>query len=122
MSSDPSRAPDAHHTGTCGKGGIRALHADNGKGGWHRFAGAGDGSSVRNLDVDKVGAADSLTGAVVIMVTIVIERIKRPRREEVDGGQLKWDVDKSKKKKNVKGMSRQRVNLKKETHTVEKNR
>ena len=53
----------------------------------------------------KLWAADSLTGAVVIMVIIVVERIKRSRREEVDESQLKWAVDKS--KKNVKGMSRQ---------------
>ena len=50
---------------------------------------------VWNLDVNKVGAADSLTGAVMAMVIIVVERIKRSRRKEVDGGQLKWTVDKS---------------------------
>jgi energy-converting hydrogenase Eha subunit C len=43
----------------------------------------GNTSSVRNLDVDKVGAADSLTGAVMVMVIIVVERIKRSRHEEV---------------------------------------
>ena len=32
----------------------------------------------------KLWAADSLTGAVVIMVIIVVERIQRSRREEVD--------------------------------------
>jgi hypothetical protein len=36
---------------------------------------------------------------------IIVERIKRSRREEVDGGQLKWAVDKS--KRNMKAMSRQ---------------
>jgi len=37
------------------------------------------------MPVDKVGAADSLTRAVTIMVIIIVERIKRSRREEVDG-------------------------------------
>ena len=60
---------------------------------------------MRNLDVDKVGAADPLTGTAVAMVIIVVERIERSRREEVDGGQLKWVADKSKRK--VNGMSRQ---------------
>ena len=64
---------------------------------------------MRNIDVDKVVAAYSLTGAVMVMVIIVVERIKRSRCEEVDGGQLKWVVDKS--KRNVKATSRQRVNL-----------
>jgi hypothetical protein len=41
----------------------------------------------------------------MIMVIIVVERIKRSRREEVDGSQLKWAVDRS--KRNVKGMSRE---------------
>ena len=31
----------------------------------------------------------------MVMVIIVIERIKRSRREQVDWGQLKWVVDKS---------------------------
>ena len=36
-----------------------------------------------NLDVDKVGAADSLTGAVMVMVIIIVEKkIKSSRREE----------------------------------------
>ena len=39
------------------------------------------------------------------MVIVIIEIIKRSRCEEVDGGQLKWAVDKS--KRNVKAMSRQ---------------
>jgi hypothetical protein len=59
---------------------------------------------VRNLDVDKAGAADSLTGAVMVMVIIVVERMKRSRREKLDRGQLKWAVDKS--KRNVKAVSR----------------
>jgi hypothetical protein len=62
-SSDPSQAPRLTTTGTCGSGGIRVLHADDGNQGCG-FAGAGNTSGVRNLDVDKVGAADSLTGAV----------------------------------------------------------
>ena len=70
-------------TGTCVSGGLRVLHADDGNGGWREFAG------------DKVGAADSFIWAVVVMVIIVAERIKRSRREEVVGGQLKWAVDKS---------------------------
>jgi hypothetical protein len=79
-SSYPSWAPDVHHYCTCGSGGIRVLHAGDTKGGWCGFAGAGDISSVRNLDVD-----DSLTGAVMVMVLviIVVQRIKRSRREEV---------------------------------------
>jgi hypothetical protein len=35
-----------------------------------------------NLDVDKVGAVDSLTGAVMVKVIIVEKKIKRSRREE----------------------------------------
>jgi hypothetical protein len=69
----PHRRRPIHHglptrtiTGTCGSGGIRALHVDDGNGGWYGFAGAGNASSVRNLHVDKVGAADSLAGAVII--------------------------------------------------------
>ncbi|KAF8497805.1 hypothetical protein F5888DRAFT_1634238 [Russula emetica] len=54
--------------------------------GWCGFAGPGNTSSVRNLDVDKAWAVDSLTGAVIIMVIIVVERMKRSRREELDGG------------------------------------
>jgi hypothetical protein len=90
------------HTTTCTCG-IRVLHVDDANGSWCGFTGAGN-TSVGNLDVDKVGAADSLTGAVMVMVIIVIERIKR-RRDVVYGCQLKWAVDKS--KRNVKGMSRQ---------------
>jgi hypothetical protein len=41
---------------------------------------------VQNLDVDKAGAADSLTRAVMVMVIVVVERIKCSRHEEVDGG------------------------------------
>jgi hypothetical protein len=82
----------------------KVLHADDRNEGWRGFAGDGNTGSVRNLDV---GAANSL-GAVMIMVIIVVERIKRSsRREEVDGSQLKWAVDKS--KRNVKGMSCQLV-------------
>jgi hypothetical protein len=33
----------------------------------------------------------------MIMVIIVIERIKQSRCKEVDGGQLKWAVDKLKR-------------------------
>lgn len=104
LSSDPSLTT----TGTCGSSGIRALHADDANGGSSRFAGAGNISSARNLDVDKVGAADSLLAVVVmVMVIIVVERIKikRSRSEEVGGGQLKWAVDKS--KGNVRAMSPQ---------------
>ena len=49
-------------TGTYGRGGIRIIHDDDGCG----FAGAGDSSSLRNLDVDK-------GGAVMIMVIIVVK-------------------------------------------------
>ena len=61
-SPDPSRAPEVHNTtGTCGSGGIRVLHADDGGGvGSRELA-----SSVWNLDVDKSGAADSMTGSVM---------------------------------------------------------
>jgi hypothetical protein len=86
-SSYPSRVPMCTTTGTCGSGGIRVLHAGDAKGGWCEFAGAGNTNSVRNLDVDKVEAADSLTGAVMVMVLviIVIERIKCSRCKKVDG-------------------------------------
>jgi hypothetical protein len=63
--------------GTCGSGGIRVLHANDANRGWYEFAGAGNTSSVRNLDVDKVGAADSRAGAVIIIVITFVERIKR---------------------------------------------
>jgi hypothetical protein len=84
----PHRYRPIHHrlltrttTGTCGSGGIRVLllrllHADNGNGGWRGVTGAGNTSSVRNLDVDKVGA---VMGHGVMMVIIVVERIKRSR-------------------------------------------
>jgi hypothetical protein len=97
----PTRAA----TRTCGSGGIRVLHPDDANGGWCGFTGAGNTNSVRNLDVDKVGAADSLTQVVMVIVIIVVERIKSSKREEVDAGQLKWAVDKS--KRNVKAMRRQ---------------
>ena len=66
----PHRHRPIHHglptrgtTGTCGRGDIRVLHADDVSGGaWGGLAGAGNTSIVRNLDVDKVGAANSLTG------------------------------------------------------------
>ena len=35
-----------------------------------------------NFDVYKVGAADSLTEAVMVTVIIIVERIKHSRREE----------------------------------------
>jgi hypothetical protein len=71
------RLPMRTTTSTCGSGAIRVLHPDDANGGWCRFAGAGNTSSVRNLDIDKVGA-------VIIMVIIVVERTKLSRREEVD--------------------------------------
>src|SRR6266566_6748338 len=76
--------PTRTTTCTCGSGGIRVLQTDDGHGGWCRFAGAGNTSGVWNLDVDKVF---------------------KTRGSTVDGGQLKWAVDKS--KRNVKVMSRQ---------------
>ena len=82
-------------TCTCGSRGLRVLHADYGNGGWREFAGVGNTSRVCNFDVEKVGAADSFTWAVAVMVIIVVGRIKRSRHEEVVGGQLKWAVDKS---------------------------
>jgi hypothetical protein len=91
-----------------GSGGIRVLHADDGNKGWDGFAGAGNPSSVRNLDVDKVGVADSLTGAVV-MAIMVVERIKRSRREEVD--EVSSNL-----------LSIKVVNLKKGSHTAVTNR
>jgi len=66
---------------------------------WCGFAGDGNISNVRNLDIDKVGAADSLTGFVVVMVIIVIERIKLFKTR----GSVKWVVDRS--KRDVKAMS-----------------
>jgi hypothetical protein len=47
--------------------------------------GAGNTSSMRNLNVNKVGAADLLIWAVMVRVIIVVERIKHSRWEEVDG-------------------------------------
>jgi hypothetical protein len=44
------------------------LTADNANRGWCGFAGAGNTSSV---DVDKVGVADSLTGAKPVMVMVI---------------------------------------------------
>jgi hypothetical protein len=57
---------------------------------WRGFAGASN-TNMRNFDV---GVADSLTGVVVVTVTVV-EKIKRSRCKEVD-------VNKS--KRNVKGL------------------
>src|ERR1700755_1626999 len=58
----PHRHRPVHHglpmrttTGTCGSGSIIILHVDDGKGRWCGFAGAGNTSSVRNLEVDIVG-------------------------------------------------------------------
>lgn len=72
---------------TSGSGGI---HAGDANGGWCGFTGASNTSSVRNLDVNRVGA-------VMVMVIVVVERIKRSRREEVDRSKLKRAVDKSKR-------------------------
>ena len=81
----PNRHPPNHQglptrntTGTCVSDDIQILHADDVNGGESGVGsrGAGDTSSVRNLDIDKVGAADSRTGFVAVMVIIVIERIK----------------------------------------------
>ena len=54
--------PTRTTTGTCDSGSIRVLHADDANEGWCGFAGARNIGSVRDLDVDKVGTADSLTG------------------------------------------------------------
>lgn len=62
------------------------------------FAGAGNTCSGRNLEVDKVRSADSLTRPVNVMVINVVKRNKRSRREEVDGCWLKWAVDKKKRR------------------------
>ena len=62
------------------------MHDDDGGG----FARAGNSSSLRNLDVSKVGA-------VMVMVIIVIKRIRRSRCEEVHGGRFKWAINKSKR-------------------------
>jgi len=67
-------------------------------------------SRVGNLDVDKVGA-------VTVMVTIVVERIKRLGREEVDGSQFEWAVDKS--KRDVKAMMSGQL-ASEETHICDK--
>lgn len=63
-------------TSTYSSGKIRVLHADDADGGWCGFTGAGNTSSVLNLEVEKVGVADSLTRAVITMVIIVGEQIK----------------------------------------------
>ena len=60
------RAPP---TGTCGSDSIRVLHADDYELRvlWDRgLSGVGKTRSVPNPDVDKVGAASSLTGAVMV--------------------------------------------------------
>ena len=79
----PYRRRAIHHglptrttSSTCGSGNFRVLHAhsdDVNGGACCGFAAAGYTSSVRNLDIDKVGAANSLIGAVM---AIVVERIK----------------------------------------------
>jgi hypothetical protein len=75
------RLPTRTRTGMWGNGGIRVLYPEDANGGWCEFAGAGNTSSVWYLDVNKVGAADSLSGVVMVMVFIVVERIKRSTRE-----------------------------------------
>ena len=97
----PHHRCEIHHglpthttTGTYGSGGIQIVHDDDGCG----FAGAGNSSSVRNLEVGKVGA-------VTVMVIIVVNRIKHSRCEEVYGGQFERAINKS--KRNVKATSRQ---------------
>ena len=68
--------PTRTTSSTCGSGNFRVLQAhsdDVNRGACCGFAGAGYTSSVRNLDIDKVGAADSLIAAVM---AIVVERIK----------------------------------------------
>ncbi len=96
---DPSRAPGAHYstTGACGSGGIRVLHAEDENGGWCGFAGAGNTDSVRNFDVGEDGVVDSLTGAVIVMVIIVVKASEFKTRGSRCWGQLKWAVDKSKR-------------------------
>ena len=79
----PYRRRAIHHglpmrttTSTCGSGDFRDLHAhadDVNGGACCGFAGASYTSNVRNLDIDKVGAANSLIGAVM---AIVVDRIK----------------------------------------------
>ena len=87
--------PTRTTTGACGSDGIRVMHADDENGGvGSRELATPAVCGISSLDVDKVGFADSLTGAVIAMVIIVIERIKRPRRKKVDGGQLKWAAGK----------------------------
>ena len=67
--------PIRNTIGTSGTGRIRVLHADDENGRWWCgfAAGAANTSSVRNLDIDKIGAADSLTRAVMIMMIIVVK-------------------------------------------------
>ena len=83
-------------TGTCDSGSIRVLHADDASGELCAFSGARNISSVGNLDVDKVGTADLLTGCHG-HGDHCHRRIKHSRHKEVDGGQIKWAVDKSKR-------------------------
>ena len=52
--------------------------------------GASNTSSVRNLEVNRLGA-------VKVMMIVVVESIKCSRHEKVDGSKLKWAVDKSRR-------------------------
>ena len=89
----PHRRRPIHHglptritTGTCDSGGysnpacsMLTMRTEGGVG----LRELGTPAECGNLDVDKVGAADSLTGAVMVMVIILVEKkIKRSRREE----------------------------------------
>ena len=48
---------------------------------------------------------------MMIMVIVVVERIKRSRREEADGGQLKWVVDKSRQLEEGKPYSSDKLKM-----------
>ena len=85
---DPSLHLTCSTICTCDSGGIQALDVNDENGGWGRLAGAANTNSVRNLDIDKIGAGDSLTGAVMLVVTVVIERIEKAAQDGRKSGQI----------------------------------
>ena len=79
------------------------MNVNNENRGWGRLAGAANTNSVRNLDIDKIGAGDSLTGAVMFVVTIIIERIEKAVQDRRKSGQMGC-------RQSVELLTRQRVN------------
>ena len=76
--------PTRTTTGTCGSGGysnpacsMLTMRTEGVVG----LRELGTPAECGNLDVDRVGATDTLTDAVMVMVIIIVERIKHSRRE-----------------------------------------